>query len=372
MEKINKAFKFKIEPTPAQEVLIKKTLGCVRWTYNHMLSDKIAHYDATGKMLYVTPAQYKEEHPFLKEVDSLALANAQLNLDSAYKNFFDGRAEKPTFKCKSNDESYTTNCNKRADNIRIEGSYIRLPKLGKVKVKFHRQIQGEIKSVTVSKKPSGKYEISILCLMDKPKPLPRTDRTVGFDLGLIDLITTSDGEKFPNPRPYKRYEKKLAKEQRKLSRMREQALAQKRQLSECKNYQKQWIKVAKIHEKIANIRNDFQHKLSWYLVKNHDLIISEDISVRELIQNGYPKSLYDAAWNTFITKVQYKANWYGREYTKVDRYFPSSQICSNCEHNDGKKSLDIREWECSNCYVLLDRDINAACNIHKEGLRIAA
>ena len=376
MERL-KAYKFRIYPTEEQEIFFAKTFGCVRKVYNLMLNDRKKAYeevknDPSKKMTFPTPAKYKKEFPFLKEVDSLALANAQLNLDKAYKNFFrDKSVGFPRFKSKKNPvQSYTTN-NQNGTVALIDSKFIKVPKLKSlVRIKLHRQPKGMIKSATISRHASGKYYISLLC-KEEINELPKTNSAIGIDLGITDFAILSDGQKIDNNKFTSKMEKKLKREQRKLSK---RALLAKNKgipLSEAKNYQKQKRKVARLHEKVMNQRTDFLNKLSTEIIKNHDIICIEDLNVKGMLRNHkLARSISDVSWSSFVAKLQYKADWYGREIIKVDTWFPSSQICSECGHKDGKKSLDIREWTCPICHTHHDRDINASINILIEGLRI--
>ena len=376
MERL-KAYKFRIYPTEEQEIFFAKTFGCVRKVYNLMLDDRKKAYeevknDPSKKMAFPTPAKYKKEFPFLKEVDSLALSNAQLNLDKAYKNFFrDKSVGFPRFKSKKNPvQSYTTN-NQNGTVALIDNKFIKVPKLKSlIRIKLHRQPKGMIKSATISRHASGKYYISLLC-KEEINELPKTNSAIGIDLGITDFAILSDGQKIDNHKFTSKMEKKLKREQRKLSK---RALLAKNKgipLSEAKNYQKQKRKVARLHEKVMNQRTDFLNKLSTEIIKNHDIICIEDLNVKGMLRNHkLARSISDVSWSSFVAKLQYKADWYGREIIKVDTWFPSSQICSECGHKDGKKSLDIREWTCPICHTHHDRDINASINILIEGLRV--
>lgn len=372
-----KAYKFRLYPTEEQEIFFAKSFGCVRKVYNLMLDDRKKAYDeikndSSKKMSFPTPAKYKKDFPFLKEVDSLALANAQLNLDKAYKNFFrDKSVGFPRFKSKNNPvQSYTTN-NQNGTVALIENKFIKIPKLKSViRIKLHRQPKGLIKSATISRHSSGKYYVSLLC-KEEIAELPKTNFAIGIDLGITDFAILSDGQKIENNKFTSKMEQKLKREQLKLSR---RALLAKKKgvnLFEAKNYQKQKRKVARLHEKVMNQRTDFLNKLSTEIIKNHDIICIEDLNTKGMLRNHkLAKSISDVSWSSFVTKLQYKAEWYGREVIKIDKWFPSSQICSECGHKDGKKSLDIREWTCPICHAHHDRDINASINILTEGLRI--
>ena len=364
-----KSYKFRLYPNLEQKIFFEKTFGCSRFIWNQMLADKISYYKETGELLKNTPAQYKKEFPWLKEVDSLALANVQLNLNKAYKSFFQSKFGFPNFKSKKAAQSYKTNSQKGLITI-LEGK-IRLPKVGWVRLKLHRQPKGVIKSATISKTATGKYFISILC-EEEVLPLPKTDSSLGIDLGLENFAILSTGEKVSNPKFLTSLSKRLAREQKVLSRR--GLLAKKKgvKLSESSNYQKQKLKVARLHEKIANQRKDFLHQFSTYLIKNHDVICIEDLASRNLMKNHHlARAIGDASWTEFVRQLHYKADWYGKKIVTISRWFPSSQLCSSCGVSSGKKPLSIREWTCESCGTHHDRDINASLNILKEGLSLA-
>lgn len=361
---MNKAYKFRIYPNSEQQIMLAKTFGCVRFIYNRMLSDKIKYYEETKQKLKNTPAQYKKEFEWLKEVDSLALANAQMNLQTAYNNFFRSpNIGFPKFKSKkSNRRSYTTNCVNR--NIKLESGYITLPKVGRMKLKQHRNIPLDyhLKSVTVSQNPSGKYYASILFEYENQVQSREPHSFLGLDYSMHELYKDSNSNEPCYPRYYRKAEKRLKREQRKLSKMQKQS----------KNRDKQRIKIAKLHEKVANQRKDFLHKQSRQIANAYDCVCIEDLNMRGMSQSFHlGKSVQDNGWGMFITFLKYKLEDIGKQLVKVDKFFASSQTCCVCGYkNVGTKNLAVREWDCPECKTHHDRDINAAINIRNEGMRL--
>ncbi|WP_201594096.1 IS200/IS605 family element RNA-guided endonuclease TnpB [Psychrobacter fulvigenes] len=369
-KQVLKAHKVRLYPNEEQQIFFAKSFGCTRFIWNRMLSDKIEHYKNTKIELKNTPAQYKKEFDWLKEVDSLALANVQQNLRAAYSKFFKGFGF-PKFKKKGHRDSYTTNNQK--GTVAVTNNTVKLPKIGHIKAKFPAKINGLIKSATVSKEPTGKYFVSLL-VETVVEPFTKTHSKVGIDLGLTDFIVLSDGTKVANPKFLAKLQAQLTREQKILAKRREGAKAANRKLSDNRNYQKQRIKVAKVYERITNCRKDFLHKLSFNLIKNHDVIAIEDLNVKSMVKNKkLSKAISDSSWSAFTTMLAYKADWYGKKLVKIDRWYPSSKTCSGCGHllNKADLPLSLRSWDCPNCLQSNDRDINASINIFNEGLRLA-
>lgn len=360
---MNKAYKFRLYPNKQQQDLFAKTFGCTRFVYNKMLSDKINHYQETQKLLKVTPAQYKSEFEWLKEVDSLALTSEWKHLETAYKNFFrDKSIGFPKFKSKHRDKkSYTTNCVN--NNIRIEDKYLVLPKLGKVRIKQHRPIPNDykLKSCTISQTPTGKYFAAILFKYEEQIQLKPIEKIVGLDFSMTELFVSSDGEFAHYPRYYRRSLDRLKKQQRKLSKCNRNS----------KNYRKQKYKVSIIHEQIANQRRDFLHKKSKQIANAYDLVAVEDLNMKAMQQAlNFGKSVSDNAWGSFLSYLAYKLSQAGKYFVKIDKWFPSSKQCSVCGSIKDKLLLSERTYVCD-CGNVLNRDINAALNIRNEGLKLA-
>ena len=377
--------KYRIHPNKEQATLINKTIGCARLAYNLMLHDFYVN------KIMKTPAKYKVDYPFLKEVDSLALANSQLDLKQAFRNYKQNPNHfgKPKFKKKSRSKlSYKTN--NQHGTVRINHNKLILPKFKSgVKIVVHREIEGAIKSVTIEHTSSDIYMASVLYdVPDAPKSTVLSkDKVIGIDLGIKHLAITSDNVKYNNPKHYYKTQAKLKRQQKILSRRLEQNVKErvydkngkciktiyKKPLVECKNYQKQRTKVAKIQQKIKNQRLDNLHKVSSDIIKNHDYVVLETLKIKNLMKNPrLSKAIADVGWSLFIHMLEYKAERYGKKVVKLDQWFPSSQICSHCQHKDGRKALNIRQWTCSNCQTKHDRDVNAAINIKNKGLEMIA
>ncbi|PHV62842.1 IS200/IS605 family element RNA-guided endonuclease TnpB [Cyanobacterium aponinum] len=357
-----KAYKYRIYPTDEQKVLLAKTFGCCRWFYNFALNLTNETYKATGKGLSRNEIinklpQLKKEKEWLSEVPSQALQQVALDLSSAFLNFFEKRAKFPKFKKKGNKQSV-----RFPQGIKLDGDYLTLPKLKKVYCKVSRLPEGKLKSATVSMTSSGKYFAS--CLYDDGQDLPRQNsegKAVGIDLGIKDFAITSDGSKYGNLNHYRKYEQKLAKKQKRL--------AKKQKGSN--NRRKARKAVAKVHEKITRCREDFLHKLSRKLVDENQVVVVENLAVKNMVKNHkLAKSISDCGWGQFCTMVKYKAEWEGKTYIEVDRFFPSSKTCNHCLHQVDSLTLDIRSWQCPKCGTIHDRDVNAAKNIRDEGLRL--
>ena len=373
---MNKAIKYRIYPTREQAVLFAKTFGCCRKVYNLMLADKMESYQATGKFVAVTPAKYKKEYSYLKEVDSLALANAQINLQSAFRSRFTKKRKRkngfPKFKsAKKSRKSYTTN-NQKGTITLMDSRYIKLPKVGKVKAKIHRQpeMDWQLKSATVSQNSDGKYYVSVLFELESQPSAYVADKTnaIGLDYASDGLYVDDNGNKGTNHKYYRESHRKLAKAQRRLSRMQ----GSKKKEEKSANYLKQLKKVNRIHRRIANQRLDNLHKISTEIANQYDVVCVESLNMKSMSNKkfGNGKSTMDNGYGMFLKMLEYKFADRKKYFVKVDKWFPSSQICNGCgKVHSEMKNLNDRIMKCD-CGLIIGRDQNAAINIKKEGLRI--
>lgn len=369
-----KAYKFRLYPNDNQKILINKTFGCTRFIYNHFLNkckeEKfIKAYDMCKEL-----KELVLDYPFLKEVDSMALRCSIFNLEDSYKNYFSKRSAYPSFKNKFSKQSYRTNCitsvykNKKYSNIKIDikERMIRVPKLGLVKIRGYRnlnELTDRIINITIEKEKTNKYYVSVIIEKEEEAPKKITPTSiVGIDLGIKDLVVTSDGEKYPNPKEINKREKRLKRMQRKLC----------RQVKGSNNYNKTKEKIARIHSKIKNSRKHNIITIANKIVKEHDIIVSEKLNVKKMSSNHkLAKNILDAGFNKICELLKWKAKLLGKYYYQVDTYYPSSKICSHCDSKtEITNDLKVRVWECENCGNTNDRDINASINIMFEGIKI--
>jgi putative transposase len=358
-----KSYKYKIIPNEDQKVLLNKHFGSIRFIYNHFLNERKREYETNKQTLNyydnaksLTELKKQEEYSWLNEVNSQSLQVSLKNLDDAYNGFFKKRTKFPKFKSK-----HTKNSFKVPQGVKLEDGKLRIRKFKEpIDVILHRTFSGTIKQCTISKTPTNEYFVSILVETEHTK-LTKTGKSIGIDLGLKDFVITSDGYKYKNNRYTKTYQTKLKKAQQHLSRKKKGS----------NSYQKQKLKVARIHKKITNSRLDNLHKVSTELIKKYDTIILEDLNIKGMVKNHkLAKHIADASWSKFITLLTYKAEWNDKQIVKIDRFFPSSKTCNCCGYINQNLKLDVREWTCPSCNTKLDRDLNASKNILNEGYKI--
>jgi len=362
MKTIFKTYRFKLQPTQQQRILLEKHFGCTRFVYNHFLNERKQQYqqykksDSYNKQsAALTKLKSQSSHIWLREVNSQALQCALANLDAAYTNFFRGITKFPNFKSKKHKHSFTV-----PQGCKLIDDRIIIPKFREgIKTIVHREVNGEIEKMTLTKSASGSYFVSILTTQ-RHTPADKTNISCGIDLGIKDLVTTSQGIKFKNERSTTKHQKLLSSAQRRLSRKQKGS----------NSYERQRRKIAKIHDKIRHVRHDTLHKITHELIKTNDVIVMEDLNVVRMMKNHcLAKHIADSSWGVFADMLQYKAQWNDRQIIKTHRFYPSSKTCNACGHVNTKLKLSDRTWTCDGCHTTLDRDINAAKNIFDEGLR---
>ena len=370
-----KAYKFRIYPNEQQKVLLNKSFGCARFVYNHYLSLSIKD-GYKSKNIYIKDYvnNLKSEYPFLTEIDSIVIRQSIFNLDNAYQNFFKTKHGYPKFKSKYTKNSYTTSAvyrnykDKKYCNIELDliKNQIKLPKIKWIKVRGYRNldaINGRIISATISRESNGKYYVSLLYELPELKSKKKSNESiVGIDLGIKKLINLSDGTTYENNKYILKYEKRIKRLQRELS----------RKVKSSKNYYKCKQKLAIIYSKLKNARSYYLHKITKQITDNYDIVVTERLQTKNMLQNkNLSKKIIDASFHEIIRQLQYKTKWKGKEIYQIDTYYPSSQTCSVCESIDKKyRNLDERIYKCCSCHNELDRDLNASINIMFEGLKL--
>ncbi|WP_373478863.1 RNA-guided endonuclease InsQ/TnpB family protein [Geminocystis sp.] len=359
-----KVIKVRIYPDTSQKVLLASAFGSCRWVWNHFLNLINETYQATGKGLssydvkkLLPQLKKQEDTAWLSETYSQCLQQVCLNLGVAFNNFFEKRAKYPNFKCKHGKQSL-----QYPANVKVENDCLNVPKIGLIYTKFHRIIEGKIKTVTITKNCCNQYYASILVDDGKDKPEISTEgKVIGIDLGLTHFCITSDGSKFNNPKILKKHEVNLKRKQQQLSRKQKGS----------NNRNKSRLKVARVHKKITNCREDFLHKLFRMIVNDNQIIAVENLNVKGMMENHcLAKAIQQVGWGQFCTMLKYKAEFEGKVYIEVDRFFPSSKTCHVCLNKIGSLPLDVRYWICIKCGTKHDRDVNAAINIRDEAIRI--
>jgi len=357
--KINKAFKFRIYPNRVQSQILEKHFGCVRFVYNYFLRQRIDYYAANkgndkkgltyhDTALALTQLKHQSEFNWLTEVNAQSLQQSLRDLDVAYHNFFNKRAKFPNFKKKQHKQSFTV-----PQAFNIKDDRLNIPKCKGIKIVLHRTIEGIMKSVTISKTPSGKYYASILCELDIPEPT-YIGSEIGLDFGIKSFITTSEAEVVEPPKFFRKSEKRLRRFQKSVS----------RKVKGSNSRQEAVTNLARQHEKVSNQRQDFLHKTSKQLVSENQAIHIESLAIKNMVKNHcLAKSISDSGWNSFVNMLKYKGEWYGCRIIEVDRFFPSSKRCHACGYINDNLTLKDREWQCSECNAIHDRDLNAAINI---------
>ena len=362
MKVIQKTYKFRLYPNKEQEKMLANYFGSVRFVYNHFLAKREEQYEKTRKSSNyyeqakeLTAMKKTEAYSWLNEINSQTLQHALRHLETAYVNFFKGRAKFPRFHSKKHGGSFAV-----PQHFKVEGNRIFIPKFkGGIRFAKSRDVQGELRNMTVSVTPIGKYYVCIMAQVEVDD-LEKTNLSVGIDLGLKDFVVTSNGDRYSSNKFIQKYSKKLATMQKHLSRKKKGS----------GSWNRQRIKVARLQEKITSCRNDKLHNISVDLIRRYDVVCCEDLNVKGMVKNHHlAKAVSDASWGTFVTMLEYKAKWYGKTLVKIGRFYPSSKTCHHCGHVKDDLSLADRYYTCPNCGELIDRDLNAAKNILDEGLR---